>query len=100
MPWVTQAKPGSSWQVALHPSPETLLPSSHCSLPATMPSPHFFAMQRVSGVGHCQPGSSWQVEEQPSPETALPSSHCSLPWTLPSPHLTVETQGWPGVGQT
>jgi hypothetical protein len=34
-----QAKPGSPVQVALHPSKGTLLPSSHCSVPLTTPSP-------------------------------------------------------------
>src|SRR5580692_7712715 len=87
-------------QVELQPSPETMLPSSHCSAPAMMPSPHALATHFVSGVGHCHPGSSMHVDEQPSPDTALPSSHVSLPVTLPSPHLTVETHGASGWGQT
>ena len=38
--------------------PTVLLPSSHCSLPATMPSPHCLAMHFAPGVGHCQPVST------------------------------------------
>src|SRR5881628_2080041 len=54
---------GSRRQPAEQPSPDTVLPSSHCSPASTTPSP--------------QRGSRWQVAEQPSPETVLPSSHCS-----------------------
>src|SRR6185295_15694000 len=50
-------------QLELQPSPERVLPSSHCSVPSRVPSP--------------QTGSSWQVEEQASPEMLLPSSHSS-----------------------
>src|ERR1700733_12782375 len=38
-PWTMHLKPGSSWQSALHPSPAAVLPSSHCSLSVTLPSP-------------------------------------------------------------
>ena len=34
-----QVKPGSPVHVALHPSKDTLLASSHCSVPLMMPSP-------------------------------------------------------------
>src|SRR5262245_25239850 len=53
------------------PSPDTVLPSSHCSPGSRMPSP--------------QRGSCWQVAEQPSPDTVLPSSHCSPGSRTPSP---------------
>ena len=93
-PASTQAKPGSSVQVALQPSPAVLLPSSHCSLPATMPSPHFLAMHFAPGVGHCQPGSTWQVDAaavagRRVAVVALSRCRC----TLPSPHLTVDDAG-------
>jgi hypothetical protein len=39
-PWSTQAKPGSSLQLAEQPSPSVVLPSSHCSPDWTKPSPH------------------------------------------------------------
>jgi hypothetical protein len=48
--WVTMvahANPGSSRHVGLHPSPAIVFPSSHCSWPATIPSPHAFAMQAL-----------------------------------------------------
>src|SRR5450432_1031920 len=88
----------SSVQVGLQPSPATRLPSSHCSRPATKPSPHLRARQALP-IEHVQPHSTWHVCEQPSPASTLPSSHCSAPVTLWSPHLTVLTHGWPGVGQ-
>ena len=41
-----QVQPLSTWHVAEHPSPETVLPSSHCSVPTTWPSP------QTEGQGH------------------------------------------------
>src|SRR5215831_20233976 len=89
-----QSQLGSSVHVAEHPSPETVLPSSHCSLGSFSPSPH----------GDVQPfvpthtGSARQSEPQPSPPVVLPSSHASPPSFTPSPHL-VRWQAWPAVGQ-
>src|SRR5258708_5561255 len=71
----------SSVHVGLQPSPATTLPSSHCSRPATRPSPHLMARQALP-IEHVQPHSTWHVCEQPSPARTLPSSHCSLPVTL------------------
>src|SRR5260221_6297834 len=45
-------------QIALQPSPATVLPSSHWSLPATLPSPHLAARQAATRE-HWQPHSSW-----------------------------------------
>ena len=45
-------KPASSWQMSEHPSPGLGLPSSHCSSPATMPSPHSAAMHSTPTTGH------------------------------------------------
>ena len=46
---VGHCQPGSSWQVDEQPSPETALPSSHCSLPCTLPSPHIDGARRTAG---------------------------------------------------
>src|SRR5262245_58244133 len=73
--------------VGLQPSPAVVLPSSHCSVPATFPSPHWVAWQ--APCAHVQPHSISQPDEQPSPPEVLPSSHCSLPVIFLSPHLTV-----------
>src|SRR5206468_2974237 len=59
---------GSHWQVDEQPSPDTVLPSSHCSPASTTPLPHSGGGGGVSIV---------QSAEQPSPSTVLPSSHCS-----------------------
>src|SRR5262245_14187330 len=82
--------PGSIVQVAEHPSPPTLLPSSHAS-PPTMPSPHFDAHAPPE-----QSGSARQSPEQPSNGSGLPSSQLSVPSTLPSPHVVcVQVLGAP-----
>jgi len=85
--------------VLLQPSFELALPSSHCSRPTTIPSPHFFATQRALATGQTQPDSRTHFDVQPSPLCVLPSSHCSEPPSLPSPHFTVDTQALPGVVQ-
>src|SRR5699024_4572623 len=84
---------GSISQNAEQPSPPSVLPSSHCSLPSRMPSPHSVRVQSSPGSSHNQPpppsggvGSRRQSEEHPSPSTSLPSSHCSSPAMIPSPH--------------
>src|SRR3954469_22637402 len=86
----TQGNPGSMAQVAEHPSPSTVLPSSHAS-PTTMPSPHFDAHDAPE-----QSGSPRQSPAQPSNGSALPSSQLSVPSTLPSPHFVgVQALGLP-----
>src|SRR5690242_4688909 len=85
------------------PSPETVLPSSHCSPGSRTPSPHRGSCWQVDEhpspeivfpSSHCSPGSTspspqrgsrWRVEEQPPPETVLPSSHVSPTSTMPLP---------------
>src|SRR5262247_334812 len=85
-----QVNPGSIVQVAEHPSPATLLPSSHGS-PTTMPSPHFDTQDAPA-----QSGSPRQSLEQPSKGRALPSSQLSVPSTTPSPHVVgVQALGLP-----
>src|SRR5690349_4751656 len=66
-------------------------PSSHCSKPSFLPSPHVVTWQTDLGgdptFTQANPGSSVQVALQPSLLTLFPSSHCSLPATMPSPHF-------------
>src|SRR4051812_6056257 len=59
--------------VAEQPSPLVVLPSSHCSLPATVPSPQTTGTSIV------------QLAEQPSPFAVLPSSQASPVSSTPSP---------------
>src|SRR5687768_7833212 len=76
--------PDSIKHASLQPSPDSLLPSSHCSPPTTMPSP--------------QPAVSlWQEPLQPSPVTRLPSSHCSEPSLMPSPHAGGDGSSLPAL---
>src|SRR5215831_6377333 len=78
--------PDSSMQVDEQPSPDRLLPSSHCSPERTMPSPHLPV--HAPGVPpDGQAGSGTQVAEQPSNGVVLPSSQPSDPSFLPSPHV-------------
>ena len=75
--------PASMVQVDEQPSPDRLLPSSHCSPVSRMPSPHL----PVHAPDPAQAGSTWQVDEQPSNGTVLPSSQPSAPSFLPSPQV-------------
>ena len=106
----------SLWQVELQPSPETVLPSSHCSPSevCTMPSLHFSSLHALAAVlvaaGGCRCRRRTarrarvagcrrhrtrivQVELQTSPEASLPSSHCSpsAGSTMPSPQARSDT---------
>src|SRR3989338_5550018 len=95
-------------QVAEHPSPFILFPSSHCSPnPAwRIPSPQNSMIQAalhpspeiLFPSSHCSPpstiplphsgtGSNRQVAEHPSPEILFPSSHCSLHPIIPLPQI-------------
>ena len=80
-----QPVPVSSVHVALHPSPEIVLPSSHCSCGNLRPSP-----QTAVHVPPLHVVSSVHDGEQPSYGIRLPSSHCSKPSFMPSP----QTVGW------
>src|SRR5580693_9041299 len=75
----------SSVHVALHPSPDFVLPSSHCSPGNTRPSPQM----PVQPPAPLHFGSIVHVGEQPSYGIKLPSSHCSKPSLIPSPHLVL-----------
>src|SRR5262245_6038385 len=78
----------SIWHVGEHPSPATVLPSSHCS-PGRLagfvwmtPSPHVVSLQSELQVGSSVTG----LDEPFWP----PGSHSSTPAsTLPSPHRAV-----------
>src|SRR5580700_4722019 len=79
-----QLHPDSIVQVELQPSPEVVLPSSHCSPGNTSPSPH-----TAVHVPPVQCGSMVHVGEQPSYGMVLPSSHSSEPSLMPSPHVVL-----------
>src|SRR5262245_64850824 len=66
-----RTNPGSMVHVAYQPSQLVVLPSSHCSVPHTTPSP--------------QPVTSVQALLQPSQLFVLPSSHSSPASTIPLP---------------
>src|SRR3954468_9517802 len=74
-------------QLALQPSPSSVLPSSQVSWPDTRPSPHRIVdTHALFGAGHKKSCSTLlQSPEQPSPPSSLPSSHASPVCTLPSP---------------
>jgi hypothetical protein len=106
LPGCGQVQPASIWQVALHPSPELALPSSHCSPDSTTPFLQTLGvtvgLQGCPGVGQAQPPSTAQPDEHPSSEAVFPSSHASLPSMVPLPQTWTATgrQGEPGVGHT
>src|SRR5260221_350420 len=95
--WLTdgQLQPVSIVQVELQPSPDSVLPSSHCSCGNFRPSPH-----TAVHVPPLQRGSTPHQGEQPSYGLRLPSSHCSKPCTRRSPHTSVEEHGAPGTWHT
>src|SRR5512138_3572583 len=80
--------PGSNLHVEEQPSPERLLPSSHCSPESTMPSPHL-PVHAPAVPPDGQAGSGTQVAEQPSYGNVFPSSQPSEPSFFPSPHFVV-----------
>src|SRR3569623_1446776 len=89
-----QTHPASRVQVAAHPSPSVVLPSSQGSGASFMPSPHFDSHRPVE-----QSGSNMQEAEHPSPSTALPSSHASVPSFFPSPQTVARhIAGWAAFG--
>lgn len=68
----------SGTQVALQPSPEIVLPSSHCSGACVTPLPQTWLKVQTLGLpAQVKPLSTVQLEVQPSPAAALPSSHGS-----------------------
>src|SRR5690349_20219939 len=90
---------GSFLQSGVQPSRQSLLPSSHGSLPSTMPLPHTALPVQFCGVAlsHFLPGSILQVLLQPSPSLVLPSSQPSIGSKIVSPQTGV--QGLPARGQ-
>lgn len=81
-----QTHPASPAQELSHPSPFEVFPSSHCSLPTAMPSPHT-APHTLGDPKHDHPTSTLHVALHPSPALRLPSSQLSAPDTVPSPQL-------------
>src|SRR5262249_6266924 len=72
-------------------SPSSRLPSSHSSLPITIPSPQILAQTEP-----LQSYSSPQLSEHPSPGMTLRSSQASVPSISPSPQtVAVHTLGEP-----
>jgi hypothetical protein len=60
----------------LQPSPSTVLPWSHVSVTAMIPSPQT-ALQTLGCPKQAKPTSTVQDPLQPSPESELPSSQLS-----------------------
>jgi hypothetical protein len=89
-------KPHSTKQLDEHPSPLSVLPSSHVSVPTTLLSPHTGVNVLLSHTGkvEVQPGSISQALLHPSFGTVLPSSQASLDAFTPSPQLITQTFGW------
>src|SRR5262245_45572005 len=85
----------SSVHAALQQSPLVRLPSSHCSLPATMPSLQNVAQMLGAVPVHVQPLSTTQTPLQPSPAAEFPSSQPSVPARTPSPHVVAQALGMP-----
>lgn len=87
----TQLYPSSVVHDELQPSPETVLPSSHCA-ENLIPSPHV-SLHAVAGllatlVVHIKPVSFFHVLLHPSWLRLLPSSHCSETESrMPSPQI-------------
>src|SRR3989338_6259744 len=80
----------SRLQLAEHPSPLTVFPSSHSSLPTENQSPQIVLQTLMSLVqtlppAHVHPFSTTQSGEHPSPLTVFPSSHCASYLIIPSP---------------
>jgi hypothetical protein len=64
-------------QSLLHPSPLTVLPSSHASSDAWTLSPQLDVHTLGSAVPQSKPHSTVHVDEHPSSATESPSSHAS-----------------------
>jgi len=72
-----------------HPSPESMLASSHSSPLSTTPLPHSSPVWvQTDGLPvHVQPSEIWQIVVQPSAEEVFASSHSSSRFTTPLPQL-------------
>jgi hypothetical protein len=80
-------------QLAEHPSPPEVSPSSQASVPAAIPSPQ--VVSQVLGIAPVQdqPDSTVHEAEQPSPPEVSPSSQASVLALTPSPHIVVQVLG-------
>src|SRR5690348_16128073 len=86
-----QIQPGSTKQLLLQPSSESVSPSSQPSGPTRRPSPHT-AVQVEGEPVQLKPVSTVHVIEQPSPFSAGgASSQASPVTTTPSPQVPTQT---------
>jgi hypothetical protein len=93
-----QVYPVSIWQLELHPSPDTVPPSSQPSVPTLLLSPQ--TGEQVSTEVELppvqvNPNSTVQVFPHPSPLMPFPSSQISAATLRPSPQVEVHTEGAP-----
>jgi hypothetical protein len=58
----------STWQILLQPSPLSVLPSSHCSVPSSTPLPHVLCGTSTLASGE----GSWTEMPLPPPPPVLP----------------------------
>ncbi len=77
-------------QSALHPSPLSVLPSSHFSRPASWESPQVVLQTLGRASEHVYPHSTEHTALQPSLAAVLPSSHASEVVLIPSPQTGVQ----------
>ncbi len=82
--------PDSTRQLALHPSPLMVLPSSHLSLPASLESPQLVLQTLGCAAVQLYPHSTAHPALQPSPSAVLPSSHPSEVVLIPFPQTSVQ----------
>src|SRR5262252_4206921 len=88
-PWGGHVQFGSMWQAPLQPSPATVLPSSHCSMPPWLliPSP------QPGGTGNCTPLPPVPVVVVPPvPVVVVPPAPTTPP--LPPPLPPVPFDSW------
>jgi hypothetical protein len=93
-----QKYPVSIWQLEFHPSPETVPPSSHPSVPTLLLSPQIgeqVSTEVELPPVQVNPNSTVQEFPHPSPLLPFPSSHISAPTLRPSPQVEVHTEGAP-----
>ena len=84
--------PASTWQVALQPSAGPFaFPSSHGSVPATIPSPHT-VVQAAPASGSVQPCSIWHVRCSRRPRCRCRRRRSRRVSTMPSPQAPARTR--------
>lgn len=76
----------STTHASLHPSRLSVLPSSHASDPALLPSPHVVEQTDGDAPSQVHPYSTLHALLHPSPDEESPSSQASDEAFVPSPH--------------